>query len=152
VVADATADIEWILHGPKGSGAERSSLSLGAVPARTEGAWEWIRDFRGAGTEKSWWIQWSADKVDFRVTMLGAASTQVTLCGYPETDEAECAVFPMLVVGRRGERTSFVTLYQAGRSRLPEMDIRVGEEYEGRCAIAVEGGGRSRRHLIPVLR
>lgn len=151
VAADATHEIEWIIHGPADVTGEQSNLTFAPQAGRTEGAWKWIRDLRESRPEEPWWVEWQSGPNRFRVAVDAEQATRVTLCGYPTTDQAECPVFPMLVVGRRAANTRFVVLYQVSGNSVPQLNLRVGESWEGRFPVQVGGPFGSRTHTIPVL-
>jgi hypothetical protein len=152
VVSNATHELEWILHGPAEATGEWSSLTFDPIPAREEGAWRWIRDLRSTVTEEAWWVEWEREGVRFRVSLDGGQLARVTLCGYPMTDEADCPVFPMLVVAQQGTGARFVALHQAGKNTLKKLDLQVKSEAEGLIPVTVTGPAGSRTHLIPELR
>jgi hypothetical protein len=152
VVGEAEHDIAWIIHTIGDPPSQRCSVEQSPAKIEIPGPGSWLRDFRIGTTDGEIRMGWSEDDVHFDMTMASGPGTKVITCGYPSTDEPNCATTPMVIIERNEARTIFAAVYQAGRDELPQTGIKRLEDVDGQLVYEIAGPLGQRCHYIRQLR
>lgn len=151
IVSNAPHNFGWIIHTTGKTGSEKSSLIFEPAEVKIAGPGRYLSDFRAGQTDDQFRIEWAEAPVRFAMTMAAEAGTKVILCGYPQSDEPNCATIPMAIVEHRAANTTFAVVYQAAKGPIPQVEIRAIENVDGRAVYQVKGPWGTQRHLIPHL-
>ncbi|HUV04788.1 MAG TPA: alginate lyase family protein [Armatimonadota bacterium] len=150
--SEAEHTYDWLFHTLDDEGNTRTEGDFKPVRLPDGPPWSWLRNARSARLDGTWNAEWRQGDVRFRLTMLGAPGTEVTLCDFPRNDEFEPPPMPMLMVQRKGKSAAFVALYQAEKRDLPPVEISASEGPYDMLRVKVTLAGKTREHLIPKLK
>jgi len=150
--SEAEHAFDWLFHTLDDEGKTRIEGDFKAVSLPDSPPWAWLRNARSAKFDGTWKAEWRQGDVRFRLTMLGAPGTEVTLCDFPRNDKFEPPPVPMLMARRQGRTTAFIALYQAERHDLPPVEISASDDPYGMLKIKVTVKGKLLEHLLPKLR
>jgi len=151
IVSDSPHDIHWIAHTTGKLLSQNTSVALEPAQMEIGGPGRWLKDFHTGKSGDQIRIEWTEDSVRFRMTMAAEAGTIVSTCGYPQSDEPNCATTPMVLIERRTAGTNYAVIYQAAKGKIPSVDITALGDVDGRLVYEVSGPWGNRRHLIPRL-
>jgi hypothetical protein len=155
VDCDRPRQIDWIMH--MMDEHARPTESTIQVLNESEPAelpdhipWTWLRGARSFSPEDRFVLGWQGSEAAVRLHMLDPGADRVVLCGYPSTDELDCATIPMIIVRMKGKSAIFAAVWLTGRT--PErIEVRPLLPRDDNLIYEVIADGRARRHLIPRL-
>lgn len=148
IVSDQLHEIHWITHALGNLQNQKSSLQLKPSEFRLPGPGHWLRNFSEAKSDNDFWIAWQEDDVRFKMTVADQPDTRILSCGYPQTDQPDCPLIPMLLLERRAAKTIYAVLYQAGRKELPNFKIKFLNQQNGKLIYQINGPGTKRKHAV----
>jgi len=151
IVSDQPHEIHWITHTFGSLQNQKSSIPLKPSEFRLPGPGHWLRDFSEAKSDNDFWIAWQEDDVRFKMTVADQPDTRILSCGYPQTDQPDCPLIPMLLLERRAKKTIYAVMYQVGKKELPNLDINFLNEQNGKWIYQVGTPSGKNKHRIPKL-
>jgi hypothetical protein len=152
IVASSEHDLAWIIHTIGDPAAQACSVELSPTQRKIPGGGAWLRGLQMGATDGEIRMDWSEDRVHFRMTMAAEPGTKIMTGGYPSTDEPNCPSTPMAIIERHATSTIYATVYQVGRREPPRISIRGRNDIDGELVYEIGGPWGRRHHHIRRLR